>query len=70
MRKITEKTIITAMVNRKCLGYFGKCFTSLSMAERRWVGEELIRRGWCDENLRPTNASMEVVAKNLHLCQC
>ena len=69
MRKISEKTILTALVNYKCVGYFGKCFKSLSSSERDYVIDELIRRGYIGENMALTKKSQQVILGNLNLCQ-
>lgn len=69
MRTISEQTIIKVLVNLKCLGYMGKCVKSFTKQERNKIGDELIRRGWCDENLHPTIESMNVVMRNMHLCE-
>ena len=45
IRNISEKTIITALVNLKCVGYFGKCLTPLNSKEREFVIQTLINRG-------------------------
>ena len=69
MRKISEKTILTSLVNYKCVGYFGKCFKSLTSSERNYVINELIRRGYIDENMSLTKKSQQVILGNLNLCQ-
>ena len=42
MRNISNKTILTALVNYKCVGYFGKCVAHLNSQERNFVIDELI----------------------------
>lgn len=69
MRKISEKTILTALVNIKCVGYPGKCLKSLTRAERAFVLDELIRRGYINEKIQALPASQDIVSSNLHLCQ-
>ena len=69
MRKISEKTILTSLVNYKCVGYFGKCVKSLNSSERGYVIDELIRRGYIDENMALTKKSQQVISDNLNLCQ-
>lgn len=69
MRKISEKTILTALVNLKCVGYFGKCLKSLTKAERGHVIGELIARGYIDERMHLTPSSEPIIRENLHLCQ-
>ena len=69
MRKISEKTIITALVNYKCTGLFGKCITHLNSKERDYVIDELIRRGYLDNNMNITPSAQEVILKNFDLFQ-
>lgn len=69
MRKISEKTILTALVNYKCVGYFGKCFKSLNSNERDYVIDELVKRGYLDENMTLTKKSKQVILDNSNLCQ-
>lgn len=69
MRKISEKTILTALVNIKCVGYPGKCLTRLTRSERAFVLDELIRRGYINEKIQALPASQTIVSNNLHLCQ-
>ncbi len=69
MRTISEKTIITALVNFKCAGKFGKCFHSLSQKERGFAIDEMINRGWLTERMELTLDAQPVILENLHLCQ-
>ena len=69
MRKISEKTIITALVNYKCTGFFGKCITHLNSKERDYVIDELIRRGYLDNNMNISSSAQEVILKNIDLFQ-
>ena len=69
MRKISEKTIITALVNYKCTGFFGKCITHLNSKERDYVIDELIRRGYHDNNMNISSSPQEVILKNIDLFQ-
>ena len=69
MRNISNKTILTALVNYKCAGYFGKCFAHLNSQERNFVIDELIRRGYIDNKMKLTELSHNVVLKNLNLLQ-
>ena len=69
MRKISEKTIITALVNYKCTGFFGKCITHLNSKERDYVIDELIRRGYLDNNMSITPSAKDVILKNFDLFQ-
>ena len=69
MRKISEKTILTALVNYKCVGYFGKCVAHLTAKERDYVINELIRRGYIDNDMKLTELSHDVVLNNLNLFQ-
>ena len=69
MRTISEKTIITALVNYKFVGMFGKCITHLNSKERDYVIDELIRRGYLDNNMNISSSAQEVILKNLDLFQ-
>ena len=69
MRNISNKTILTALVNYKCAGYFGKCVAHLNSQERDFVIDELIRRGYIDNKMRLTELSHNVVLNNLNLFQ-
>lgn len=65
MRKISEKTLITSMVNYKCVGYLG--MRGLSKKERGACIDELIERGWIDENMMITKKGDSIIKENLHL---
>ena len=69
MRNISNKTILTALVNYKCAGYFGKCVAHLNSQERDFVIDELIRRGYIDNKMKLTELSHDVVLNNLNLFQ-
>ena len=69
MRKINEKTILTALVNYRCVGYFGKCITHLTGREKNYVIDELVRRGYINDDMKLTELAHEVVLNNLNLCQ-
>lgn len=69
MRKISDKTIITALVNYKCVGYFGKCIKSLTLNERDYVIDTLIERGYLTEKMVITKEGDEVIKRNLELLQ-
>ena len=69
MRNISNKTILTALVNYKCAGYFGKCVAHLNSQERNFVIDELIRLGYIDNNMKLTELSHDVVLNNLNLFQ-
>ena len=69
MRNISNKTILTALVNYKCVGYFGKCVAHLTAKERDYVINELIRRGYIDNKMRLTELSHYIVLDNLNLFQ-
>ena len=51
MRKISEKTIITALIDFKSIGYFGNYFTSFSIQERNFITDELKERGYFTEKM-------------------
>lgn len=68
-RKISEKTIITALVNYKCIGFFGKCVAKLNSNERDCVINELIRLGYIDNNMNILPSAKDVVLQNLDLFQ-
>jgi hypothetical protein len=69
MRNISNKTILTALVNYKCKGYFGKCVAHLNSKERNFVIDELIRRGYIDNKMKLTELSHDIVLDNLNLLQ-
>lgn len=70
MRNISEKTIITALVNLKCVGKLGKCVKNLSSKERAFVLDEMERKGWIIPNgIELTRLGDEIVKKNLGLLQ-
>lgn len=69
MRKINEKTILTALVNYRCVGYFGKCIAHLTNKEKNYVIDELIRRNYINDNMKLTELANDVVLNNLNLCQ-
>lgn len=69
MKTATEKTLITALVNLKCLGHFGRCLRAFNRRERVAVIDALISRGWIDEHYTPTAAAAPIVLANLNLCQ-
>lgn len=69
MRTISEKTILTALVNLKCVGYFGKTIKSLTKQERNFVIDTLINRGWINEQMQVQPSAKEVILSNLTLCQ-
>ena len=69
MRNISNKTILTALVNYKCVGYFGKCVAHLTAKERDYVINELIRRGYIDNKMKLTELSHDIVLNNLNLLQ-
>ena len=69
MRNISDKTILTALVNYKCVGYFGKCIKHFTLQERIFVIDELIRRGYIDNKMKLTELSHDVVLNNLNLFQ-
>ena len=68
-RKISEKTIITALVNYKCVGLFGKCVSHLNSKERNCVIDELIRRGYIDDNMNIMPCAKDIISQNLSLLQ-
>lgn len=69
MRDISNKTILTALVNYKCVGYFGKCVAHLNSQERNFVIDELIRLGYIDNKMKLTELSHDIVLNNLNLFQ-
>ena len=69
MRNISNKTILTALVNYKCAGYFGKCVAHLDSQERNFVIDELIRRGYLNSDMSITKSAQTVILKNLNLLQ-
>lgn len=69
MRNISNKTILTALVNYKCVGYFGKCVAHLTLQERDFIIDELIKRGYLNNDMSLTKSSQTVILKNLNLLQ-
>ena len=69
MRNISNKTILTALVNYRCVGYFGKCVAHLTSKERDFVIDELIRMGYLNSDMSFTKLSQTVIGKNLNLLQ-
>lgn len=69
MKTATEKTLLTALVNLKCLGHFGRCLRGFNRRERGAVIDALISRGWIDEHCTPTAAAAPIILANLSLCQ-
>ena len=69
MRNISDKTILTALVNYRCVGYFGKCVAHLTSKERNFVIDELIKRGYLNSDMTFTKLSQTVIGKNLNLLQ-
>ena len=69
IRTISEKTIITALVNYKFVGMFGKCMAHLNGKERDYVIDELTRRGYIDNNMKITPFAKDIILQNLNLCQ-
>lgn len=67
--KISEKTLLTALVNIKCVGYPGKCLRPFNKRERGQIIDELFKRGYIDEHARPTAAAQNIITANIHLCQ-
>jgi len=69
IRKISEKTILTSLVNYKFVVFFGRCFKSLTKEERTFVIDDLQRRGYIDINMNILPAAKEIILKNLNLLQ-
>ena len=69
MRKISEKTILTALVNYNCVGYLWKCVAHLTYQERIFVFDELIRRGYLNSDMSIAKSAQTVILKNLNLLQ-
>ena len=69
MRNISDKTILTALVNYKCVGYFGKCVAHLNSQERNFVIDELIKRGYLNSDMSIAKSAQTVILKNLNLLQ-
>lgn len=69
MRKISEKTIITALIDFKFIGYFGNYFTSFSIQERNYIADELKDRGYVTQRMKITKEGDKVIKRNLDLLQ-
>lgn len=70
MKNISEKTLITCLVNYKCLGYFGRCFRPFNKKERSYIIDMLIFNKWINENMVITCSGNEIIKSNLDLLQC
>lgn len=68
MKKASEQTMIKVLVNYKCLGYSAGAMRNFTPTQRKYVYDELIRRGYMDENLNVLPASQAIVTANIHLC--
>lgn len=66
-RNISDNTIISCLVSYKCLGYFGRSFTPLTKSERKYVVDELIKRGYLDENMNVLPSAKDIIEANLNL---
>ena len=69
MKKASETTIIKALVNLKCLGYLGKCIRPFSAKERGRIIDELIMRGYIDEQMNVLPAAKPIIIANIALCE-
>ena len=69
MKNVSEKTLITCMVNLKCLGYFGRCFRPFTKKERIYIVDSLIERKWLTEKMTITNIGDSLIKSNLDLLQ-
>lgn len=68
-RNISERTILTVLVNIKCVGYMGKCVKSFTKKERAKIIDTLIERNYLTESMEVTNLGSEIVLSNLSLLQ-
>ena len=68
-KNFSEKTLIKVLVNLKCLGYMGKCVRGFSRNGKGKILDELIKRGYIDENCSVLPSSLEIVKSNLNLCE-
>ena len=69
MRKASEQTLLTAIVNYKCVGYFGKALRTFSLKDRRAIVNELINRNWITSDMQLTEIGNNIVKSNINLCQ-
>lgn len=67
--KASEKTLKTAIVNYKCVGYFGKCLRPFSQKERSNIIDEMIKRNWLTERMEITPEGDKIIRANLDLAQ-
>lgn len=67
MRKVSEKSMLTALVNYKCVGKLG--MKGLSIKERGLCIDGMIEKGWLKKDMSITDSGNEIVKKNLHLLQ-
>ena len=68
-KQASEATLIKIVVNLKCLGFPGRCLRSFTAKEKNEIFDEIIRRGWVDDNLHPLPAAADIIRQNLALCE-
>ena len=68
-KNFSEQTLLKVLVNLKCLGYMGKCVRGFSRNDKGKILDELIKRGYIDENCSVLPSSLEIVKSNLNLCE-
>lgn len=72
MKRMTEQTALTALVNFVCVGKLGKCLLSFSPKDRDQFFTIAENRGWIVPNetkITVTPSGREIALKNLNLCQ-
>ena len=69
MKKASEQTLLTALVNYKCVGYFGKVLRSFNLRDKRTIINELINREWITNDMQLTEKGHSLVKDNINLCQ-
>ena len=69
MKKASEQTLLTALVNYKCVGYFGKVLRSFSLKDKRTIINELINRECITNDMQLTEKGHSLVKDNINLCQ-
>ena len=68
-KHLSEGLIVKVLVNLKCLGKPGRCLRSVSQQMRGEIFDVLEKRGWIDSHMNVKPSAMDVVLKNLHLCE-
>lgn len=68
-KSVKEKTILTALVNLKCKGMFGRCLRPFTQIERQHIVNEMVRRGWIDDKINILPCGENALRGHLDLCE-